>query len=74
MLGRIGTMISDTETERLSGRFCNCRRFAVRFTFKVNHAVFDIRPNLRHISSTGLQKTNAGYNTKNIDFGFLFFL
>lgn len=73
-LGSIGPMINDTETERLSKGFAFADVLAIGFTFKVNRATFDLRPNIRHISNAGLQKKNSGYNTKNIDFGFLFVL
>lgn len=74
VLGSIGPMITDTKTERLSKGFAFADVLAIGFTFKVNSVTFDIRPNIRHISNAGLQKTNSGYNTQNIDFGFLFLL
>lgn len=72
VLGSIGPMITDTETERLSKGFAFADVLAIGFTFKVNRIGFDLRPSIRHISNAGLQKTNSGYNTKNIDFGFSF--
>lgn len=74
VLGSVGPMITDTETERLSKGFAFADVLAIGFTFKVNRVKLDLRPNIRHISNAGLQKTNSGYNTKNIDFGFLFTL
>ena len=74
VLGSIGPMITDTETERLSKGFAFADVLAIGFTCKVNRITLDIRPNIRHISNAGLQKKNSGYNTKNIDFGFLFSL
>ena len=74
VLGSIGPMITDTETERLSKGFAFADVLAIGFTCKVNRITFDIRPNIRHISNAGLQKKNSGYNTKNIDFGILFSL
>lgn len=74
VLGSIGPMITDTETERLSRGFAFADVLAIGFTYKVKRVTFDIRPNIRHISNAGLQKTNSGYNTKNIDFGFSFLL
>ena len=74
VLGTVGPMITDTETERLSKDFAFADVLAIGFTFKVNRVTLDLRPNIRHISNAGLQKTNSGYNTKNIDFGFLFTL
>lgn len=74
VLGTVGPMITDTETERLSKGFAFADVLAIGFTFKVNRVTLDLRPNIRHISNAGLQKTNSGYNTKNIDFGFSFSL
>ena len=73
MLGSIGPMITDTETERLSKGFTFADVLTLGFTFNVNRVTFDLT-NIRHISNTGLQKTNAANNTKNIDFGLLFTL
>ena len=74
VLGSVGPMITDTETERLSKGFAFADVLALGFTFKYNKVIFDVRPNIRHVSNAGLQNTNSGYNTKNIDFGFLFTL
>ncbi|TDE29916.1 hypothetical protein E0I61_08080 [Flavobacterium ranwuense] len=74
ILGTVGPMIIDTETERLSKGFAFSDVLAIGFTFKINKIAFDIRPNFRHVSNAGLQSSNSGYNTKNIDFGFLFSL
>ncbi|RTY83661.1 hypothetical protein EKL99_03505 [Flavobacterium sp. ZB4P23] len=74
VLGSIGPMIIDTETERLSKGFAFSDVLAVGFTFRFKGVTLDVRPNIRHVSNGGLQKTNAGYTTKNIDFGFSFSL
>jgi hypothetical protein len=72
VFGSVGPMITDTETERLSKGFAFADILALGFTFKYNRVIFDVRPNIRHVSNAGLQNTNSGYNTKNIDFGFSF--
>ena len=74
VLGSVGPMIIDTETERLSKGFAFSNVVALGITFKVNKITFDVRPNFRHVSNAGLQKLNSGYDTTNIDFGFLFSL
>lgn len=74
LLGSVGPMYTDTETERLSKGFAFSDVLAIGFTFKINKIEFDIRPNFRHVSNAGLQSSNSGYNTKNIDFGILFSL
>ncbi|QSW89980.1 acyloxyacyl hydrolase [Flavobacterium endoglycinae] len=69
VLGSVGPMITDTETERMSEGFAFADVFAIGFSFKVNKIAFDIRSEVRHVSNAGLGSKNAGYNTKNIEFG-----
>jgi hypothetical protein len=69
ILGSIGPMITDTETERMSKGFAFADVLAVGFSLKHNKIQFDIRPNIRHVSNGGLSSTNSGYNTRNIEFG-----
>ena len=68
-LGSIGPMITDTETERLSKGFAFSDVLAIGLSMKVDNLLFDLRPSLRHISNAGLSNSNAGFNTKNIEFG-----
>ncbi|WP_343697306.1 acyloxyacyl hydrolase [Flavobacterium sp.] len=69
LLGSVGPMITDTETERMSNGFAFADVLAVGFSLKWKKIQFDIRPEVRHVSNAGLGSTNAGYNTKNIEFG-----
>lgn len=69
-LASVGPVIIDTETERLSKGFAFSDVIAIGFSLKLNKITFDLEPNLRHVSNAGLQNTNSGYNTKNIEFGF----
>ncbi|MFB9079586.1 acyloxyacyl hydrolase [Flavobacterium procerum] len=71
LLASIGPMVTDTETERMSKGFAFADVLAVGFTIDCNRFRFDIRPSLRHVSNAGLGSNNAGYNTKNIEFGIL---
>ncbi|QSB26158.1 acyloxyacyl hydrolase [Flavobacterium sp. CLA17] len=68
-LGSIGPMITDTETERMSEGFAFADVLAIGISAKVQRFQFDIRPSVRHVSNAGLGSSNAGYNTKNIEFG-----
>ncbi|MHA3787337.1 acyloxyacyl hydrolase [Flavobacterium hauense] len=68
-MGNVGPMITDTETERLTKGFAFCDVFAIGATYKFGKIAFDLRPNVRHTSNAGLQNSNAGFNTKNIQFG-----
>lgn len=74
LVGSVGPLITDTETERLSKGFAFSDVLGVGFTYRVHSLSFDFRPNIRHVSNAGLQKKNSGYNTKNIEFGILYSL
>ena len=74
LLGSIGPMITDTETERLSKGFAFSDVIAVGFSVKTNAVRFDVRPGLQHVSNGGLYESNAGINTKNIEFSVSFLL
>lgn len=69
VLGSIGPMISDTETERLAKGFAFSDIFAFGVAYKVGKIMFEIRPGLRHVSNLNLQYPNSGHNSSNIDFG-----
>ena len=65
----VGPMITDTETERLSKGFAFSDVLSLGFSVKAGKVNLDLRPNVRHISNAGLQSSNAGFNTYNIEFG-----
>ena len=69
VLGSIGPMITDTETERMSDGFAFADVLAVGFSIQIKRLQFDLRPSIRHVSNAGLGSENAGYNTKNIEVG-----
>ncbi|MWB96503.1 outer membrane beta-barrel protein [Flavobacterium sp. GA093] len=69
VLGSVGPMINDTETERMSEGFAFADVFAVGFSVKVESFQFDVRPSIRHVSNAGFNDKNSGYNTRNIEFG-----
>lgn len=69
VLGSIGPMITDTETERLSKGFAFSDVLALGISYRYKKVIFDLRPNLRHTSNAGLQNSNAGFNTLNVEFG-----
>ena len=72
VLGSVGPMITDTETERLTKGFAFSDVVSLGISFKSQKLIFDIRPSLRHNSNAGLQSSNAGFNTTNIEFGIAF--
>jgi hypothetical protein len=69
VLGSIGPMITDKETERMSNGFAFADVLALGFSVNVNQFRFDIRPSVRHVSNAGINSENAGYNIKNIEIG-----
>ena len=69
VLGSIGPMISDTQTERLAKGFAFSDIIAAGVAFKTRRVLFELRPGLRHVSNANLQKPNGGHNSSNIDFG-----
>jgi hypothetical protein len=74
VLGSLGPMISDTETERLAKGFAFSDIIAIGMGYKVGKVMFEISPGLRHVSNANLQKPNSGHNSSNIDFGISLFL
>ncbi|MCX6325565.1 MAG: acyloxyacyl hydrolase [Bacteroidia bacterium] len=69
ILGSIGPMISDTETERVARGFAFSDIITFGAAYKVGKIMFEIRPGLRHVSNANLQYPNSGHNSSNIDFG-----
>jgi hypothetical protein len=69
VLGSIGPMFSDTETERLARGFAFSDIFAFGVAYKVGKIMFEIRPGIRHVSNLNTQYPNSGHNSSNIDFG-----
>lgn len=74
ILGSIGPMLNDTETERISKGFAFADVLAIGFSARLKDFQLDIRPNIRHVSNAGLNSENAGYNTRNIEFGISYYL
>ncbi len=69
MVGSVGPMITDTQTERLSKGFAFSDVFGLGISYKIKGVTLDFRPNLRHNSNAGIQNSNAGFNTLNYEFG-----
>lgn len=65
----VGPMVTDTEIERLTKGFAFCDVFALGGTVTIGDITLDVRPNVRHVSNAGLQDSNAGLNTYNLQFG-----
>ena len=72
LLGSIGPMITDTETERLSKGFAFSDVLSLGVTLHYHSLSLDIRPSIRHTSNAGLQGLNAGFNTFNFESGLVY--
>lgn len=70
VLGSVGPMISDTETERLSKGFAFSDVFSLGLSLQLENYRIDVGGNVRHESNAGLQSSNAGFNTRNLEIGF----
>lgn len=67
----VGPTISTKETERLTRGFTFNDVLGVGVAYNTGSVIFDVRPNVRHVSNAGLNESNAGFNTLNISFGFI---
>jgi hypothetical protein len=72
LLGSVGPMILEKETERLPSGFAFSDVFALGVSYDYKEMRFDLRPSFRHVSNAGLQRPNSGINTMNLEFGFTF--
>lgn len=74
LLGSIGPMYSDTQTERLAEGFAFSDIVQIGAACRFNRFMVEIKPGLRHLSNLDIQQPNAGHNATTIDFGISIFL
>jgi hypothetical protein len=74
ILGSIGPMYSDTQTERLAKGFAFSDIIQIGAGYRINRVMIEIKPGLRHVSNLDIQYPNAGHNATTLDFGISFFL
>jgi hypothetical protein len=72
LLGSVGPMIIEKDTERLPSGLAFSDVVALGVSFECKRLRFDVTPSFRHVSNAGLQRPNSGYNTMNLEFGFTF--
>lgn len=72
ILGSVGPMISNDDTERLNKGFAfsDILGFGVNFIFE--RLIFDLRLTLRHNSNANLSQPNHGHNSVGIESGIAF--
>lgn len=69
VLGNVGPMYIDTDTEMLRKGFAFSDIFALGANYKINKISFDFRTMIRHVSNANLQKPNYGLNSVGFEFG-----
>jgi len=74
ILGSIGPMYIDTETERLAKGFTFSDVLSFGLSYQVNRILFDLRYGVRHVSNAQLSSPNSGYNATCLEIGFLIVL
>ncbi|WP_367754645.1 acyloxyacyl hydrolase [Flavobacterium sp. WC2430] len=72
VLGSVGPLISDVETERLAKGFALSNTLAIGFDLEINSFTIEIKPSFRHVSNAGLSSPNFGFNTQNFEFGIFY--
>ena len=73
LLISVGPSYISIESEHLAKGFAFSDNINLGLNFNISkHIVLDFRSGLRHISNAGLQRPNAGYNTLNLEFGFIY--
>lgn len=72
LMGSIGPMYSDTDTERMTRGFAFSDIAAFGVTMNTKKITFEIRPGVRHVSNADLRYPNCGYNSATVDFGLSF--
>jgi hypothetical protein len=70
MLGSVGPLISETETDRLSKGLAFSDCFALGLSLNFNKIRCEVGGILRHESNAGLKNSISGFNTKNFELGF----
>lgn len=73
LLISVGPSYIGIESEHLAKGFAFSDNINFGLNFRISkHIILDFRSGLRHISNAGLQRPNAGYNTLNLEFGFIY--
>ena len=72
VLGSVGPMISDKETERLAKGFAFSDIFGLGVSYGIDNIQLDARCSVRHTSNLEMKQPNNGHNTTNIEFSILY--
>jgi hypothetical protein len=74
LLGSIGPMYSDTETERLAKGLAFSDIAGIGASLKINKFMFEVRTGVRHVSNADMKFPNSGHNSSTLDFSISYFL
>jgi len=69
ILGSVGPMYSDTDTERMDAGFAFSDIIALGLSYQIKAIFLDFRYSLRHVSNANLSLPNNGHNSMNFEFG-----
>lgn len=72
ILGSVGPMYSDTDTERMHAGFAFSDIIALGISYQIKTFFLDFRYSMRHVSNANLSLPNNGYNSMNFEFGFTY--
>lgn len=72
ILGSVGPMYSDTNTERMNAGFAFSDIIALGLSYQIKAIFIDFRYSMRHVSNANLSLPNNGYNSMNFEFGFAY--
>lgn len=74
VLGSVGPMYFDTNTERMNEGFAFSDILGLGITYKIKRIYLDIRYSIRHVSNLNMSLPNNGLNSTNIEFGLTYTL
>ena len=74
ILGSVGPMYFDTDTERMNEGFAFSDIFGLGITYKIKRIYLDMRYSIRHVSNLNISLPNNGLNSTNIEFGLTYTL
>jgi hypothetical protein len=72
VLGSIGPMYLDTDTERMDSGLAFSDIIALGLSYQIKDIFLDFRYSMRHVSNANLSLPNNGLNSMNVELGFAY--
>lgn len=69
VLGSVGPMYSDSDTERMNAGFAFSDIFGLGMSYQIHRFFLDFRYSIRHVSNLNITLPNNGYNSSNLEIG-----